>query len=329
MTGRRKFMAMLGTAAAWPVAVRAQQPRTPVIGFLYTGSRDSGEARDGAAAFRRGLSEVGFLEGRDLAIEFRYGENQDDRLQELAGDLVNRRVAVIAALGGVRAARAAKAATTTIPIVFGVADDPVQAGLVASLSRPGGNLTGASYMIAELAPKRLRLLHELLPQAMRFAVLFNPAGVKELEPLKALEAAASDSGQGLEILNATTNDEIDTAFASLAQKRVEGILIYNSPLFNNRRIQLATSAAHYTMPTVSYDRVFTEAGGLMSYGSDILGQYRQVGIYVGRILKGEKLADLPVLQPTKFELIVNLHTAKLIGLRIPPTLLAIADEVIE
>ena len=327
MTGRRKFMAMLGTAAAWPVAVRAQQPRAPVIRFLYTGSLEAGAP--GAAAFRRGLSEAGFLEGRDLAIEYRYGENQTDRLQELAGDLVHRRVAVIAALGGVRAARAAKAATTTIPIVFGVADDPVQAGLVASLSRPGGNLTGASYMIAELAPKRLRLLHELLPQAMRFAVLFNPAGVTELKPLKALEAAASDSGQELEILNATTNDEIDTAFASLAQKRVEGILVYNASLFNNRRVQLATLAAHYTMPTVSYDRVFTEAGGLMSYGSDILGQYRQVGIYVGRILKGEKLADLPVLQPTKFELIVNLHTAKLIGLRIPPTLLATADEVIE
>ena len=327
MTGRRKFMAMLGTAAAWPVAVRAQQPRTPVIGFLYTGSLEAGAP--GAAAFRRGLSEAGFLEGRDLAIEYRYGENQTDRLQELAGDLVHRRVAVIAALGGVRAARAAKAATTTIPIVFGVADDPVQAGLVASLSRPGGNLTGASYMIAELAPKRLRLLHELLPQAMRFAVLFNPAGITELEPLKALKVAASDSGQELEILNATTNDEIDTAFASLAQKRVEGILVYNASLFNNRRVQLATLAAHYTMPTVSYDRVFTKAGGLMSYGSDILGQYRQVGIYVGRILKGEKLADLPVLQPTKFELIVNLHTAKLIGLRIPPTLLALADEVIE
>ena len=325
---RREFITLLGgAAAAWPLAARAQQPRTPVIGFLYTGSREA--SAPGAAAFRKGLSEAGFLEGRDLAIEYGYGENRSDRLQELAGDLVHRRVALIAALGGVRAARAAKAATTTIPIVFGVADDPVQAGLVASLSRPGGNLTGVSYMIAELAPKRLRLLHELLPQAMRFAVLFNPAGVTELEPLKALAAAASDSGQELEILNATTNDEIDTAFASLAQKRVEGILVYNASLFNNRRVQLATLAAHYTMPTVSYDRVFTEAGGLVSYGSDILGQYRQVGSYVGRILKGEKLADLPVLQPTKFELIVNLHTAKLIGLRIPPTLLAIADEVIE
>jgi putative ABC transport system substrate-binding protein len=325
---RRGFITLLGgAAAAWPLATRAQQPRTPVIGFLYTGSLEA--SAPGAAAFRRGLSEAGFLEGRDLAIEYRYGENRSDRLQELAGDLVHRRVALIAALGGVRAARAAKAATTTIPIVFGVADDPVQAGLVASLSRPGGNLTGVSYMIAELAPKRLRLLHELLPQAVRFAVLFNPAGVTELEPLKALAAAASDSGQELEILNATTNDEIDTAFASLAQKRVEGILVYNASLFNNRRVQLATLAAHYTMPTVSYERVFTEAGGLVSYGSDILGQYRQVGIYVGRILKGEKLADLPVLQPTKFELIVNLHTAKLIGLRIPPTLLAIADEVIE
>jgi len=325
---RRGFITLLGgAAAAWPLAARAQQPRTPVIGFLYTGSLEA--SAPGAAAFRKGLSEAGFLEGRDLAIEYGYGENRSDRLQELAGDLVHRRVALIAALGGVRAARAAKAATTTIPIVFGVADDPVQAGLVASLSRPGGNLTGVSYMIAELAPKRLRLLHELLPQAMRFAVLFNPAGVTELEPLKALAAAASDSGQELEILNATTNDEIDTAFASLAQKRVEGILVYNASLFNNRRVQLATLAAHYTMPTVSYDRVFTEAGGLVSYGSDILGQYRQVGIYVGRILKGEKLADLPVLQPTKFELIVNLHTAKLIGLRIPPTLLAIADEVIE
>ena len=327
MMRRREFITLLGGAAAGPLSALAQQPRTPVIGFLYTGSIEAGAP--GTAAFRRGLSDAGFLEGRDLAIEYRYGENQDDRLHELAGDLVHRRVAVIAALGGVRAARAAKAATTTIPIVFGVADDPVQAGLVASLSRPGGNLTGASYMIAELAPKRLRLLHELLPQAMRFGVLFNPAGITELEPLKALKAAASDSGQELEILNATTNDEIDTAFASLAQKRVEGILVYNASLFNNRRVQLATLAAHYTMPTVSYDRVFTEAGGLMSYGSDILGQYRQVGIYVGRILKGEKLADLPVLQPTKFELIVNLHTAKLIGLRIPPTLLALADEVIE
>jgi putative tryptophan/tyrosine transport system substrate-binding protein len=327
MIGRRQFITLLGGAASWPLAARAQQPRTRVIGFLYSGSHVAGAA--GAAAFRRGLSEAGFMEGRDLAIEYRYGENQADRLRELATDLVRRRVTVIAAVGGVAAALAAKAATNTIPIVFGSGGDPVQTGLVASLNRPGGNLTGVSYMISELAPKRLGLLHELLPQATRFAVLFNPSGGAETEPLKALEAAASATGSQLEIVNATTNGEIDGAIADLAQKRADGVLVYNSPVFNNRRVQLATLAVRYAMPTVYYDRVFTEAGGLMSYGSDILDQYRQVGSYAARILKGEKLADLPVVQPTKFEFIVNLHTAKLIGLTIPPTLLAIADEVIE
>src|SRR6516162_4790385 len=313
MIGRREFAVLLGgAAAAWPIGARGQQAAFPVIGLLSGGSPES--TAHLVAAFRKGLSESGYVEGHNVAIEFRWARGQYDQLSELAADLVRRRVVAIVTPDSMPAALAAKAATTTIPIVFGTGGDPIQAGLVASLSRPGGNLTGASYMIAELAPKRLRLLHELLPQAMRFAVLFNPAGVTELKPLKALEAAASDSGQELEILNATTKDEIDTAFASLARRRVEGILVYNASLFNNRRVQLATLAAHYAMPTVSYDRVFTEAGGLMSYGSDILGQYRQVGIYVGRILKGEKLADLPVLQPTKFELIVNLHTAKLIGL---------------
>jgi putative ABC transport system substrate-binding protein len=326
---RRDFITLLGgAAAAWPLGARAQRRQAmPVIGFL-SGSTPEGFAPN-VAAFRSGLGEMGFTEGQSVAIEYRFALNDLKRLPELAADLVRRRVTVIAALGGVAAALAAKAATNTIPIVFGSGGDPVEAGLVASLNRPGGNLTGVSYMISELAPKRLGLLHEALPNATRFAVLFNPSGSTETEHVKALEAAASATGSQLEIINATTNGEIDTAIAGLAQKRTQGMLVYNSPLFNNRRVQLATLAVRYAMPTVYYDRVFTEAGGLMSYGSDIQGQYRQVGTYAARILKGENLADLPVVQPTKFEFIVNLHTAKFIGLTIPATLLAIADEVIE
>ena len=322
---RREFIAALGGATAWPLVAQAQQRAMPVVGFLFVGEPEA--AADQLRAFRKGLSEMGYVEGRNLAIENRSAHNQSDRLPELAADLVRQRVAVIA-MGSVAAARAAKAATTTIPIVFAFGADPVQFGLVDSLNRPGGNITGMSSMQQELVAKRLGLLHELLPGATRFAVLVNPNNPTTGSVIADLQAAALTIGRQIEVLSASTNREMDTAFASALQKRTDALLVSPDGLFNNRGV-LLTLAAHHRLPAIHPVREFTEAGGLMSYGANNVDRYRQAGIYAGRILKGEKPADLPVMRPTKFEFVINLHTARLLGIEVPPTLLAIADEVIE
>jgi putative ABC transport system substrate-binding protein len=326
---RRDFIALLGVAAsAWPLAARAQQPAMPVIGFLNGGSPEA--SANVVAAFRKGLSDVGFVEGRNVVIEYRWANNEFNGLPELAADLVRRRVAVIATPNSTPAALAAKAATTSIPIVFGGGSDPVEVGLVASLNRPGGNVTGMGFMSAALAPKRLGLLHELLPRAARFAVLVNPnASPSAGSMIAELQAAALVIGRQIEVLTANTNQEIDAAFTSLVQKRADALLVSPGTLLANRRVQLATLATHHRVPAIYTQREFVEVGGLMSYGASQSDQSRQVGIYTGRILKGEKPADLPVVQPTKFEFVVNLHTARTLALPVPPTLLAIADEVIE
>jgi putative ABC transport system substrate-binding protein len=281
------------------------------------------------AAFRKGLNESGYVEGRNVAIEFRFANDEYDRLPELVADLIRSRVAVIAA-SSTDAARAAQSATTTIPIVFRTGADPVRTGLVASLNRPGGNVTGLADMNNELAPKRLGLLHELLPKSARIGVLINRTDVnRETGGITEMQKAAAAIGRQIELLTASTNSEIDAAFASLVQKRAEALFVSPSSLFNSRRVQLVTLAAHHRLPASYYNREFTDAGGLMSYGPNITDQYRQAGIYTGRVLKGEKPFDLPVMQPTKFELVLNLQTARILGLTVPPGLLAIADEVIE
>jgi ABC-type uncharacterized transport system substrate-binding protein len=325
--GRRKFMSALGgTALAWPFAARAQQPTIPVIGYLQTGSPEANPQF--LAAFRKGLSEMGYVEGRNLAVEYRYAQNDNARLATLAADLVRRQVAVIATPSSDAATFAAKAATTTIPIVFEMGGDPVQSGLVASLNRPGGNITGVTSMNAELSAKRLGLLHDLLPQAARFAALINPNSPTIYQLTNALEAAASRMGVQIEFFHASNILEIDTAFANLMQKRPDALLVNGGPPFSERRVQLVTLATRHTVPTIYYLREFAEVGGLMSYATTT-DRFRQVGIYTGRILKGEKPGDLPVIQPTKFELVLNLQTAKTLGITVPPTLLATADEVIE
>jgi putative tryptophan/tyrosine transport system substrate-binding protein len=332
---RRTFIAGLGSAAAWPVVARAQQRAMPVIGFLDFGTSDT----TNLAAFREGLRETGFAEGRNIAIEYRFADNEVDRLRELAADLVRRRVAVIAAWSGsvTEAARAVQAATTTIPIVFQTGDDPVQAGLVASLNRPGGNLTGVTSMNVEIVAKRLELLHMMVPGDSPIAMLIKPLGPgNQLGPpsmellVKSAREAATSIGRPFEILTASSNAEIDNAFARLVQKRVGALLIASQALFANRMVQIATLAARHAVPTISFHRDFAEVGGLMTYGLKSYDDlHRQGGIYVGRILKGEKPADLPVVQPTKFELVINLNTARALGLTIPETLLATADEVIQ
>jgi putative ABC transport system substrate-binding protein len=325
---RRTFITLLGGAAAsWPLAARAQQPAMPVIGFLDPTSQEPTERL--VAAFRKGLSDTGFVEGRNMEIEFRWAQNEFDRLPEMAADLVRRRVAVIATPGGAKAALAAKAATATIPIVFMAAGDPVQAGLAASLNRPGGNATGVSFMSGELEAKRLGLLHDLIPGAVRFAVLVNPNNPNAELLTRDVEAAALAIGRQIEVLTASTNRDIDTVFASLMQRRVDALLVSADPLFTARRVQLLTLATHHRLPAVYFDRVFTDIGGLMSYGANLADQYRQVGIYAGRILKGEKPSDLPILRPTKFEFVINLPTARALGLDVPATVLVRADEVIE
>jgi len=329
MIGRRDFITLLGgAAAAWPVVARAQQPGLPVIGYLQVGS--SAEFRDRLAAFHRGLKELGFDEGRNVAIEYRWADNQSDRLPELAADLIRRGVAVIATPnGGGGTTRVVKGLTTTIPIVFSTGLDPVNAGLVQSLNQPGGNVTGIADMAVGLGGKRLGLLHELLPGAVRFALLVNP-GIATGEPVIAeVQAAASAIGRQVEILTASTNLEIDAAFANLAQKRADALLVAPQAMFSSRRVHLVTLAARHAVPTMYYTREHVEAGGLMSYGSSIIDRERQLGIYTGRILKGEKPADLPILRAVKFEFVINLQTAKTIGLDVPPTLIARADEVIE
>ena len=325
---RREFISLLGGAASWPVAARAQQTTMPVVGYLYAGS--AGPNANLAEAFRKGLRETGYIEGQNVTIEYRWADNVLDRLPELAADLVRLRVTVIATPGSAAAALAAKAATAKIPIIFGIGTDAVQAGLVASLNRPGGNITGVSYMQAELAAKQIGLLHELLPEATRFAVLVNPTNPLVTGPIVTdLEAATSAIGGQIEFHPASTIRDIDTAFGRLIQKRADALLVSPGPLFGNRRVQLAMLAARHALPTMYYDREFAEVGGLMSYGTSLSDQYRQTGIYTGRALKGERPADLPVLRATNFEFVINLQTARTLGLEVPPTLLARADEVIE
>ena len=299
-----------------------------MIGFLYFGSPEA--SANLVAAFRKGLSESGYVEGRNVAIEYRWAHNDSDRLPELAADLVRHQVAVVATPGNVKTTLAARAATTTIPIVFSTGADPVQAGVVASLNRPGGNITGVSYMNLELGAKRLGLLHELRPGVAPLAVLVDPY-INPMTPsvVTDLKTAASSIGRQIEVLAASTDRDIDTAFASLAQKRVDGLLVTPSSLFFDRRIQVLTLAARYVVPVIYPSREWAEFGGMISYGSSFVDLFRQGGVYTGRVLKGEKPAELPVLRATKFELVINLQSAKALGIDIPATLLARADEVIE
>jgi putative tryptophan/tyrosine transport system substrate-binding protein len=325
---RRDFITLLGGAVAWPLAARAQQPIS-VIGFLSTGIADEANMRTLVAAFMQGLKETGYVEGQNVAIEYRWAEGRTDRLPTLAADLVCRRVAVIVTAGGTATALAAKAATMTIPIVFALGTDPVAAGLVVSLNRPGGNLTGLTTLNVEVGPKRLELLHELVPQAATIALLINPTRPDAEAETRALQAAARTLGRQLHFLHASTERDFDTVFETLDKLRVGGLVIGGDPLFNNRMELLAALTVRHAVPAIFGFRGFTEAGGLMSYGSSGTDQFRSVGVYTGRILKGEKPADLPVQQSTKVDLFINLKTAKGLGLTVPPPLLARADEVIE
>jgi putative ABC transport system substrate-binding protein len=328
---RREFILALGGAAAtsvsWPLGARAQNPALPIVGFLHVAS-----AKPFAhivAGFRQGLKETGAIEGQNVTIEFRWAEGQIGRLPELAADLVHRQVAVLVTGGGEAPALAAKAATSTIPIVFNIGNDPVQAGLVASLSRPGGNATGVSILTAELEAKRLGLLHEMVPTASVVAHLVNPAYPPTKTNVRNVAAAARVMGLQIVLVEASSESEIDAAFAAIQQKRAGALLVGADPFFNGRRNQIVALAASHALPAIFEQREFAAAGGLMSYGTSIADAYRQMGIYTGRILKGEKPADLPVVQSVKFELVINLKTAKSLGLALPSGLLSIADEVIE
>jgi putative tryptophan/tyrosine transport system substrate-binding protein len=324
---RRAFIMLLGgAAAAWPLGARAQQPAMPVVGFLYPTSPDT--IPDRVRGFRQGLKDVGFAEGENVAIEYRSADGQFDRLPALAAELVRRQVAVIAA-GNFASALAAKAATTTIPIVFVVAADPVRLGLVASLARPGGNLTGINFFNVEVTAKRLELLRELVPGATRVAVLVNPANPATETTLRDVEPAARAMGLQLQVLKAGTSREIDAAFATFVRERPDALFVGGDSFFVSRRFQLVNLASRHAVPATFSNRDFAEVGGLISYGANPADAYRQVGVYAGRILKGVKPADLPVVQASKLELVINAQTARTIGLTVPPSLLAITDEVIE
>jgi putative ABC transport system substrate-binding protein len=325
---RRELITLLGgAAAAWPVAVRAQQrPSLPVVGLLNSASPET--FADRLRAFRLGLKDYGYVEGDNITITYRWAEGQNDRLRAMADDLVRREVAVIAALGGA-AAFAAKAATTSVPIVFNVDEDPVAVGLVASLARPGGNLTGTNYLASELTAKRLQLLRDLLPAATHLAVLLNPTFPTAEPAVRDLTAAAPGLGFKLGIVKASTSLEIDAAFTRFAQERPEALFVGNDPFFTSRRVQLVNLASRHALPATFGPREFADVGGLMTYSANVADAWRQVGAYAGRILKGTKPADLPVMQASKFELVVNHQTARMLGLTVPPLMLTIADEVIE
>jgi putative ABC transport system substrate-binding protein len=327
---RREFITLLGgAAAAWPLGASAQQPAMPVIGFLDPRSSDTVTAGR-LQAFRHGLKDTAYVEGENVAIEYRWAENQMDRLPALAGELVHRRVSVIVVSGGFVVAFAAKAATTTIPIVFGVPEDPVRLGLVASLARPGGNLTGINFLNVELVAKGLEILRELVPAATRVAVLINPANATNAEAtLSAAETATRAMGLQIQALKASTSLEINAAFATLMRERPDALFVGQDAFFNSRRLQLANMAARHVIPMSSVSRDIAEVGGLMSYGTNIFDVYRQMGVYTGRILKGAKPEDLPVVQSSKFELVINQQTARMLGLTVPEKLLVAADEVIE
>jgi putative ABC transport system substrate-binding protein len=326
---RREFiLALGGTAVAWPLAARAQQPATPVIGFLDARLPDA--MADRLRGFRQGLGEAGYVEGDNVTILYRWGENKVDRLPELAAELVRRRVTVIVASGGVPVIFAAKAATATIPVLFIVSEDPVRLGLVKSLARPEGNLTGINFYNSELVAKQLELLRELVPQAAAVAVLVNPASPNTFETtVRDIEPAARAMGLRTRLLRASTGREIDAAFAALASERPDALFVGNDAFFNSRRVQLVQLAAHHRLPAIYSGREYSEIGGLISYGTNIADAYRQAGLYAGRILKGAKPSDLPVLQSSKFELVINHPTARALGLSVPDKLLVAADEVIE
>ena len=327
---RRDFITLLGGAtAAWPLPAGAQQPPMPVVGILRAQSSSSDSVERTVAPLRRGLGEAGFIEGRNVAFEIRSADNDYSRLAELAADLVRRRVSVIYTGGGEVSAHAAKAATTAIPIVFTMGGDPVASGVVPSLNRPGGNITGIAFLTTELGPKRLGLLKELAPAAMRYAALVNPANPATTVITAELRLAAASIGKPIEFFTASSIREIDTAFAELVRNGAQALIVGGSSLFPNRAVQLATLAAHHRLPAIYYERQTVEVGGLMSYGANISEAVRLSGVYVGRILKGEKPSDLPITLSTKFEFVINLQTARTLGLTIPPGVLAIADEVIE
>jgi len=322
---RRDFISLLCGAAAWPLAARAQQSAPPVIGFLS--SRSADDSARVVAAFRQGLAETGYVEDRNVVIEFRWAEGQLDRLPALASELVHRPVAVIAALG--ESGYAAKAATTTIPIVLGSGGDPVELGLVTSLNRPGGNVTGATFLTAQLGAKRLGLLRDLVPGADVVALLINPNTAVGRVQTRDVQQAAHALGQNLIVLNGGSDESIEASFATLSQKRVAALLVGGDPFFDTRRDRLIALALQYRVPAIYQFREYALAGGLMSYGASITDMYHQVGLYVGRVLKGEKPADLPVMQVSKFETVINLKTAKALGIKISDNLLSLADEVIE
>ena len=326
---RRKFISLIGsTAVAWPLAARAQQPPLPVVALVNLRSAEASVRL--ANAFRKGLNEAGWVEGQNVTVEYNWLDGRFDRVSSVIADIVRRRVAVIATPGTIYGAQAAKAATTTIPIVFGVGDDPVKQGLVASLARPGGNMTGYNFLLAEVGTKRLELLHGLVPKAVRFAMLVNPENVPiAARTLREVPEAARAIGLQIQIINASTKDEIGAAFDTLVRDKIDALFVAPDPFFISQRDQFATLTARYRIPAAYSTRDDVEAGGLMSYGTDNQEMYRQVGVYTGQILKGAKPADLPVLQSTKFELLINLKTAKALGIEVPNSILLLADEVIE